>query len=311
MSGHSSIDSLRRLSAASDSDAAAVFGTAGHEELLADLTRLPFGRGTRRRPVPRRRRLVLVLAVFVLAATATAATWAVLGTGPARETTSVECVIDGADTVIPSTSGDPVQDCDAEWMRELGSAAPALVAYDNKLGGVTVLPRSQKPPQGWTVIQAQSVALIELQHALDDYVDGLNSSCLDANAATALAKTKLSEFGFRDWTVAVRSGSGSCVAADVVDPSSQTVTLIPTGAQTGSEAALFRKLADKLRPIAHGCERLPAAVAAANAAATSLGLSASAKTYELNSVVDDSLRCASIYETVGGTIFLTVRGPGG
>ena len=55
---------------------------------------------------------------------------------------------------------------------------------------------------------------------------------------------------------------------------------------------------------------MPAAVAAVRGAANSLGLSESAKTYELNAVTDNSMRCASIYETVGGTIFLTVRGPG-
>jgi hypothetical protein len=50
-------------------------------------------------------------------------------------------------------------------------------------------------------------------------------------------------------------------------------------------------------------------VALVRAAASSLGLSESARTYELNTTTDKSLRCASIYETVGGTIFLTVRGP--
>jgi hypothetical protein len=52
-------------------------------------------------------------------------------------------------------------------------------------------------------------------------------------------------------------------------------------------------------------------VASVRAAADSLGLSQSARTYDLNTARDNSLRCASIYETVGGTIFLTVRGPRG
>jgi hypothetical protein len=47
------------------------------------------------------------------------------------------------------------------------------------------------------------------------------------------------------------------------------------------------------------------------AAASSLGLSESAHGFDLNTVTDNSVRCASIYETVGGTIFLTVRGPRG
>ena len=112
MSGHSPIDSLRRLAPVSDADAAALFGTAGREELLAEVTRLPFGRGAEpRRVAPRRRRLVLALAAVAVVAIATAATWVALSNGPARETTSVECVIKGVDTIIPSTSGDPAQDC--------------------------------------------------------------------------------------------------------------------------------------------------------------------------------------------------------
>jgi hypothetical protein len=74
---------------------------------------------------------------------------------------------------------------------------------------------------------------------------------------------------------------------------------------------MFLRLADKLRPLTQGCEPLPSAVAAVRAAANSMGLSESARAYELNSVSDNSLHCSSIYMTVGGTIFLTVRGPSG
>ena len=158
-------------------------------------------------------------------------------------------------------------------------------------------------PTGWTPIQSQDVALIELQHSLDDYINGLNSGCLDSTAATALAQARLSRFGFAGWTVSVRNGAGSCVAADVVDPATKTVTLIPVGAPAGSDTP-FQKLADKLRPFTRSCVSLPAAVASVRAAAEGLA-------YQLDAVKDDSLRCASIYETVGGTIFLTVRGPSG
>jgi hypothetical protein len=311
MSGRSLIESLRRLAPVADVEAAAVFGTAGREDLLDGLQQLPIGRGARPRPVTRRRRLVVVLAAIAVVATATAATWAALRGAPARETTSVQCLINGSDAVIPSTSGDPVHDCAVDWRREYGSAPPALKAYDNGLGGVTVIPASQQPPKGWKPLLSQDVALIELQDSLDDYIDGLNASCLDAKAATALAKAKLAQFGFAGWTVSVRSGAGPCLAADVVDPAKKAVTLIPTSAPSGSPQTAFAKLAAKLRPLTKSCRSLPAAVTAVRAAADGLGLSESAKTYELDAVKDDSLRCASIRETVGGTIFLTVRGPGG
>ena len=310
MSGHSPIDSLRRLAAVSDSDAAAIFG-GGREELLAEVARQPFGRGRRRAVAPRRRPLVLALAVLAAAATAAGA-WAILRGSPAHETTSVECVIHGVDTIIPSTSGDPARDCAAEWKRELGTAAPALRAYDNGLGGVTVLLRSETPPAGFRrLVSGQDVDLIQLQNSLDDFVNGLNSRCLAGTAATSLTRGKLAQFGFTGWTVTTKSspigGGKTCWNVDVVDPSTQTVALLAGSDQNGGTQT---ELADKLRPITRRCETLPAAVASVRNAASTVGLPESAGGYDLNTVTDNSMRCASIYETVGGTIFLTIRGPG-
>jgi hypothetical protein len=312
MSGHSSLDSLRRLSPVSDVDAATAFGAAGVEELLVGVTHLPFGRRVRAPHAPRRRRrLVLAFAALGLLAIATAATWAALRPGAARETTSVECVIKGVDTIIPSSSGDPVADCKTEWQREEGTAAPALRAYDNTLGGVTVLPSSETPPSGWKALQSQDVALIELQASLDDAIAGLNAGCLDGAAATTLTERKLAEFGFVGWSVALRSagaGSDSCYDGEYIDPSSSTVTLIPIGDPATADSTV-KSLADELRPITQSCESLSAAESDARAASDGLGLSESARTYELNATTDNSLHCTSIYLTVGGTIFLTLRGP--
>jgi hypothetical protein len=338
MSGRSSTDSLQRLSPVSDTDAAAVFGVAGRDELLDGLTSLPFGSRGHERRSPRRRRRPLVLALVVVAAAATAAgAWAVLHGSPAQETTSVQCLIRGSDAIIPSTSGDPAHDCAVDFRREFGTAAPALAAYDNGHGGVTVIPRSATPQAGWKrLVSGQDVDLIQLQDSLDDFLNGLNSSCLGSAAATSLTQAKLAEFGFTGWTVTLRgadsggsappppSGSGSvkkaptvkagastCWNMDIVDPSTQSVTLMPTGVPSGLPQTSFEKLAAKLRPLTQTCESLPSAVAAVRAAAASLGLQESNRTYDLNAVTDNSMRCASIYETEGGTTFITIRGPHG
>jgi hypothetical protein len=316
MSGHSPIDSLRRLAAVSDSDAAELFGVAAREELLAGVTCLPLRRSARRRLPVTRRRLVLAFVALAVAATATAATWVIVGS-PARETTSVECLIGTSDAVIPSTSGNPAHDCAVDYKREFATAAPRLAAYDNGLGGVTVIPRGQRPQAGWKrLVSGQDVDLIQLQDSLDDYINGLNSSCLNSGEATSLAESRLAQFGFTGWTVrsqkaapaASTSGTRTCFASDIVDPTTESVTLIPVGIRTGSETT-FQKLADKLQPLTQSCESLPSAVAAVRAAASGLGLSESARGYDLNTVIDNSARCVSIYETVGGTIFVTVRGP--
>jgi hypothetical protein len=311
MSGRSSIDALRRLAPVSDTEAAAVFGAAGREDLLAGVAQQPIGRSRGGRATRSRRPLVLALAIAVAAATAAGA-WAVLHGSAAQETTSVECVIAGVDTVIPASSGDPTRDCAVEWQREVGKAPPRLVAYDNGHGGISVFPRGQTPPEGYKrLVGSQDVDLIQLQNSLDDYVNGLNASCLDSAAATRLAEAKLAQFGFTGWTVGVQGGGSSsttCVASDIVDPATQSVTLSP-GPVATEPATVFEKLAVKLRPLTHTCESLPAAVASTRAAASSLGLSESARGYDLNTVTDNSMRCASIYETVGGTIFLDIRGP--
>ena len=80
-------------------------------------------------------------------------------------------------------------DCALQWQRDLGTIPPPLLAYDNGSGGVTVLPRDIKPPAGYERLpgRSQDVALIQLQQSLDDYVNGLNSRCLDSTAATSLA----------------------------------------------------------------------------------------------------------------------------
>jgi predicted aconitase len=164
-----------------------------------------------------------------------------------------------------------------------------------------------------------------LQQSLDDAIAGLNASCLERTAATSLAERKLAQFGFTGWTVTLRSPTSSsspnttngaptvrsssvCYDAESIDPSSSTVELIPIGAPATADSTV-KQLADKLRPLTQSCESLPSAVASVRAAASDLGLSESARTYQLNAVKDNSLRCAAIYETVGGTIFLTVRGP--
>jgi hypothetical protein len=341
MSGRSPIDSLTHLASVSDSDAAGVFAASGREELLDGVTRQPIGRGARPRPMQRRHRVVLAVAALALVVTATAATWVIVRSGSAHETTSVQCLIGSSDAVIPSTSGNPAHDCAVDYRREYGAAAPRLAAYDNGLGGVTVIPRGQKPQAGWKrLVSGQNVDLIQLQDSLDDYINGLNSSCLDSAAATSLAEARLAKFGFTGWTVAIRrpessstslpspaatagtkaaptestTGTTTCVGGDIVDPATESVTLFSGPVATGPKTA-FERLAAKLQPVTQNCQSLPAAVASVHATASSLGLSqappATARTYDLNTVTDNSMRCASIYETVGGTIFLTVRGPAG
>src|SRR5262249_32289398 len=131
------IELLSRIARISDEDAAEVFAARGKANLLDAITALSPGR--ERRPSIRRLRRPLVVA------RATGAGWA-LTQGAARDTTSVDCVVQGVDSIVDATSGDPAADCATVWQGLVGSPAPSLTAYDNGLGGVAVIPSSQTPP---------------------------------------------------------------------------------------------------------------------------------------------------------------------
>ncbi|MFL5960542.1 MAG: hypothetical protein ACJ75G_09780 [Gaiellaceae bacterium] len=308
MSTPRSIELLSRIAPVSDGEAAALFGDTRRERLLEDVLRLsPRARPARRRL--RRPRLIAMAALVAVAATG--ATWA-LTRGQAGETTSIECVIQGGDTIIDATSGDPAADCAAAWQGVAGAPPPPLAAYDNGLGGVTVIPRSQTPPAGWKPLQSQAVALIELQEALDDQLAGLSSTCFDSSAATAFAERELARLSLVGWTVEVRSGSpGACYGA-FADPITKTVTLLSAGAATHAATWPPRRLATGLRPLKRRCLSLPAMRAEVEQRATSLGFSQTAgdeHSYRLSQARDDTLRCTKLYETVSGAINLILRGP--
>jgi hypothetical protein len=332
------IELLSRIVPLSDEEAAGLFRASGRERLLEAITRLSPrpARPSRRRV---RRPFVLAVAVLVAIGFATVA-WAITR-GGAQETTSIDCVIAGVDTGIDATSGNPAADCAAEWRREQGTPAPPLIAYANSEGGVTVLPSSEKPPTGWRTLRSQDVALIELQESLDDYLNGLNSTCYTSSQATAFTRQQLDRLGFGGWTVTVRSiqasassssptatveaGSGTrpaptmsaagpiCTGSELVDPTTTTVTLVsgPTGNPPSDW--LPGRLAMSLRPLTKTCLSLPAMTSAVEQKASRLGLSpeppATRTSYVLNAIRDEKLRCTSLYQTVEGTINLILRGP--
>ena len=307
MSTPSPLEQLSRIAPISDEEAAAVFGPAGREQLLEAITRLSPGRKRRAR-LRHRRPLVIALAALVVAA-ATGAGWA-LTHRDATETTAVDCMIGGGTTVIDATSGDPAADCAAVWP----APVPKLQAYDNGLGGVAVIPSGEKPPANWTPIQSQDVALIGLQEALDDNINGLDSRCFDNPSATTLARRELDRLGFVDWTVDVRSTSetGHLCYGGFADPEAKTVTLAASGDQAGPRNWPPRQLANSLRPLTRECLTLPAMTREVEQRATALGMSQTVEdshNYKLSAAKDDTMRCATVYETVGGTIDVIVRGP--
>lgn len=302
------MEQLSRITPVSDEDAAHAFGPAGKEDLLDAITALPPGR---ERTAIRRLRRPLVLAVAALVvAGATGAAWA-MTRGSARETTAVDCLIGGVTTIINATSGDPASDCAAIWP----APVPKLQAYaDATGGGVVVIPASDKPQSGWTPIESQDVALIVLQENLDDHINGLDSGCFSSAQATTFAQQQLSRLGFIGWTVDAQSSSSTAANCygGFADPSSQTVTLQPMGDQSGAATWPPHQLADSLRPLTSECLSFSAMKSEVVQRATALGMSQTVENdhnYELNATEDNTMSCATVYETVGGTTDVVIRGP--
>jgi hypothetical protein len=267
--------------------------------------------------------VVLVAAAIAIAGGAIA--WA-LSNGSARDTVSVQCLIRGNDTIIPAATGDPVKDCAANWRRSTGSKPPELVAYDNGLGGITVMAADEKPLPGATAMPSgatQNESLVAMQQWVDDYVGGLRSGCYDSATATEMTQQALTRFGLAGWTIRLQTDAATtsttspeqgtaepCMSSAVLDPATQTVELRGSRREPPADAQ-YVQLAAKLRTIAQGCLSLDAAAKQARMAAESLGLSEADNGYELTEVPDKDARCTTIVENVGGTIFLFVRGPAG
>jgi hypothetical protein len=106
------------------------------------------------------------------------------------------------------------------------------------------------------------------------------------------------------------SGAQQCVDTGILDGTNRTVSLRALGGPVPPGFA-EEKLAVKLRSIAQQCGSLDATATQVRSAATDLGLSEDAHQFELTEVRDDSARCTTISEDVGGTIFLILRGPSG
>ncbi len=84
------------------------------------------------------------------------------------------------------------------------------------------------------------------------------------------------------------------------------------GDQSGAATWPPHQLADSLRPLTQECLSLPAMESEVGKRATALGMSQTVENddnYQLKAVPDDTLRCATVTESVAGTTVVIVRGP--
>lgn len=294
--------------------------------LMTHITQTP-NRNAPPAPAPARpRRSRWLLPVVVLASAATAAAgWAAFRSDP-ETSTAVAC----GDSIITSSTGDPIADCAALWRRENGTEPPPLVAYVGPGGGVHVLPEGETPPDGSTALTGafrQDAAIIELEAELADVSRGLKSRCFGEADARALVEGQLRRLGLTGWRIKARRadppapercpvGTANFGTAGL-DPGQKQVLLLPNLGGPPPSDLPFMRLARWLTgefvdgPGAQ-CVTVEEAAARARQEAARLGLREAAGEVVFNVVSSEVPGgCARPTTVVGGTVQVTIRSSAG
>ncbi len=159
----------------------------------------------------------------------------------------------------------------------------------------------------------QDTAIIELEAALADVTTGLTGTCHTSDEAVPIIERELARLGL-DWTVTTRDdadGVGTC-AFSFLEPDEAQVTVVAIEGLvgTGDEpwAILGVRLSDMLD---NECLTLDEAATTASDIARLVGLDPDARQVEISTTVDNDAACTRATVTVGGTIFVDLRGPQG
>lgn len=265
---------------------------------------------------PRRKRRLLQGLAFVALATAAAGWAATRDVGTSTEVACANATLD-AIAVIDAVSGDPVADCTEVWQGAFGTEPPELIAYDNRAGGVMVVPVGAEVPGEWTPLApdfSQDARLIELDAALGDYGDGLSARCYELEDAKVVAERALERLGLDDWSVLINRdrdrGDAAC-AVHGLEPEVQQIVIFPLPMEVPPKDAPSMLLAAAVHEQVDGaCLTREQAVATVGRIADDLGFSQeTGGGLNVHSLEDVSAACSRTDVNVGGGIEVTVRGP--
>jgi hypothetical protein len=257
------------------------------------------------RPGRHRRAAVFVAATLVVASIGTA--WAWTARDP-EQTTRIQCP---DDSIIAAVSGDPVADC-ADAMRGQGLEPPTMTAYVTENGGVVVVAEGETVAPGLKPAGddfQQDIGVIELEAALSDVTTGLDGGCYTNDEAVTIVERELAHYGY-DWTVETRDdpdGLTSC-AWFYLEPERQAATVVGIDDvhRTGDEPwAIFG--AQLHGALDATCLSLEEAADAVDGVAADVGIDPTG--LRVTTTNDDTVSCTRATVTVGGVIFVDLRGP--
>jgi len=266
-----------------------------------------------------KRRWAIPLAAAVVLTTAASA-WAI--TQYSSDSTAVQCP---GNSIIDAVTGDPVADCTNHWRRFNDTDPPAMIAYDNGNGSITVLDAGDPLPDGYMALElgpAQNTTLIELEAALDDTGEGLSAACYNDSDGHHIARSELDRLGLASWNVTTETAADGRVtcAYFYLDPAQQDVVLIAleTEMTTGQDDPYVRfgqQLTNKLEAdcldIAQAADLTRSLAAGTDVVidGSTIDFTEQAGVLIIHSIDDPTASCTRSDVNVGGALEVTLRGP--
>lgn len=261
-----------------------------------------------RREARTRRRITLMTAVLISLLTVGAA-WA-LSRQP-EQTTRILCP---ENMVIAAVSGDPIADC-AAALRGVGIEPPRMVAFTNKAGAVTVQEAGEEVGKNLQPLDddfRQDTAIIELEAILNDVAVGLEADCYTTDEAMPVVESAIDRVGL-EWSIdVIREADGEATCAyGFLQPETSTVgvTSIEAGLPWDEEPPwieLGRQLNEALDT---ECLNLAEAASVVERLADELDMEEMMSS--VTKTPDDRASCTRATVTVGGAVFVDLRGPNG
>lgn len=255
----------------------------------------------------RARRRITVVAAVLLSLLGVGAAWALMG--QPEQTTRILCP---ENMVIAAVSGDPVADC-AAALEDVGVEPPEMVAYTNEAGAVTVKEAGGEVPGNLRALGEgfrQDTAIIELEATLADVTRGLVADCYTTEEAIPVVENALDRVGL-DWAIDVVSeadGESRC-AYGFPQPETSSVGLTSMEAELPSEDQPWTELGRQLSEALDAeCLNLAEATAIVERLAEDLGME---EMSSISQTTDEHALCTRATVTVGGAVFVDLRGPSG
>jgi hypothetical protein len=228
-----------------------------------------------------------------------------------EQTTRILCP---EDMVIAAVSGDPVADC-AAALRDIGIEPPEMVAYTNEAGAVIVEEAADEAAEDLQPLGddfRQDTAIIELEALINDVTVGLDGDCYTTEEAIPILESAADRVGL-DWSVdVIRDADGESMCAYAFpqpEASSVGLSSIEAGLPTDEEppwTELGRQLHETLEA---ECLNLVDAVAVVERLANELEMEEMMSS--ITQTPDDQAACTRATVTVGGAVFVDLRGPTG